>query len=109
LHADIANQEGMKMAVARHYVMIAAEGKEDALNAALVELAAKVRPITGCEGVELLRDTREPTYFMFIERWTSIDAHKAGGQSLGREALNDVMAAIAEPPKGRYLEYLPLA
>lgn len=95
------------MPVARHYVMIAADGKEDALRSALAELAGKVRPLEGCEGVELLQDTRDRTCFMFIERWASIDAHKSAGRLLGREALDAVMAVIDEPPQGRYLDILP--
>lgn len=96
------------MSVARHYVMIAAEGKAEALAMALTALAAKVRPVAGCEGVELMEDSRTPGYFVFIERWASIEAHKAGGQQLGREALAEVMAVIAEPPQGRYLDIVSL-
>lgn len=96
------------MAVARHYVMIAKEGEDSSLKAALTALAAKVSPIEGCEGVEMMQDTRTPTYFVFIERWISTEAHKAGSKALGREALDDVMAALAEPPQGRYLDCLPL-
>jgi quinol monooxygenase YgiN len=94
------------MSVARHYEMRSLEGEEDALEAALIALAVKVEPISGCEGVTLMHDLRNRGQFVFIERWTSIDAHKAGGKMLGREALDDVMAAIAEPPKGRYLDYI---
>jgi quinol monooxygenase YgiN len=96
------------MTIARHYLMIAAQGKEEALKSALAGLAARVRALEGCEGVEMLQDSRAPTDFMFVERWASIEAHKQGGQSLGRDALAEVMAAVAEAPKGRYMEYVPL-
>lgn len=92
------------MPVIRQYVMIAAQGREEAMCSALVELAGKVRPIDGCEGVELYQDPSKPTDFLFLERWTSVDQHKAGGRQLGKEALSAVMAAIAHPPEGRYLQ-----
>lgn len=96
------------MSVLRHYVMIAAEGQESAMAQALTDLAAKVRPLAGCQGVELLQDARERTCYVFIERWASIDAHKEGARYLGKEALAPVMAVIARPPEGRYLEPLPV-
>lgn len=92
------------MTVLRHYVMVATEGRETEMADALRELAGKVSPLDGCEGVEILRDPRQTTYFVFIERWASIDAHKACGRLLGKEALDPVLAAIAQPPEGRYLE-----
>ena len=94
------------MTVLRHYVMVAAEGREAAMAEALRELAGKVAPLEGCEGVEVLQDPRQPTHFVFIERWASIEAHKSGGRLLGKEALDPVLAAIAQPPEGRYLEPL---
>jgi len=96
------------MPILRQYVMIAAEGREETMCKALVDLAAKVRPLEGCEGVELYQDPAKPAYFLFIERWASIDVHKAGAKQLGKEALADVLAAIAQPPEGRYLESIAL-
>jgi heme oxygenase (mycobilin-producing) len=96
------------MSVARHYVMIAAEGKAEALKQALAALAAKVRPLEGSEGVEVFQDAEIPSYFVFVEHWTSIEAHKRGGQLLGRAVLTDVLATIAEPPQGRYLNQIPV-
>ena len=96
------------MPILRQYVMIAAVGREDALCKALIELAAKVRPIEGCEDVELYQDAARPAYFVFIERWVSIDIHKAAARQLGKEALADVLAVLMQPPEGRYLEPIAL-
>lgn len=93
------------MTVARHYVMTAASGQEEVLGAALRELAAAVRLTAGCEGCELLQDTEQPARYVFIEKWASIEAHKAGGASLPKEAFKPVMAALAGPPEGTYLDY----
>lgn len=94
------------MTVARCYEMHAAEGKDAMLETALRALADAVRPLTGCEGVELLRDCGNERRFLFIEKWRSIEAHKDAGKMLGREALTGVMAALDGPPDGSYLDYL---
>lgn len=96
------------MTVLRHYKMTAAEGKEDALRTALVDLAAQVKPLAGCEGVELFADPNDSATFVFIEYWATIDDHKAAGATLGKEAFAPVGAALASPPEGRYLEARPL-
>ncbi len=87
------------MSFVRSYLMIAKPGDEPALAAALERLAGKVRPIEGCTGVELYQDIDKPERFTFLERWTSIDAHKAGGKLLGKEAFAPIMAALAAPPE----------
>lgn len=94
------------MTIARHYVMNAAEGQDAVLETALRNLADVVRGITGCEGVELLRDLGNERRFIFIEKWESVDAHKTGGKQVPREAFAPMMAALDGPPDGAYFDYL---
>lgn len=94
------------MAILRHYVMNAAEGRDKALEAALRDLADKVRPLPGCEGVALLRDVDNARRLVFIETWADIEAHKTAGALIGREAFAPVMAALDGPPEGAYLDCL---
>jgi quinol monooxygenase YgiN len=96
------------MTILRHYKMTAAEGRSDALRAALIDLAAKVEPLTGCEKVELFADTKDGAAYMFVEHWRSVEDHKAAGQALGKDAFALVAATLAVPPEGRYLEAVPL-
>lgn len=91
------------MTICRYYLMTAKQDHADALRSELVQLRAKVEPMHGCEGVELLQDDGDAAKFHFIERWTSKDMHAAAGKSLGREAFAPVMAVLAEPPVGTYL------
>ena len=93
------------MTIARMYRMTAAAGREEALGAAIVGLADLVRPQPGCEGIELLRDSDAPGSFVFIEKWQSIETHKACLGNLPRDVLAPVMAELAGSPEGRYLEY----
>lgn len=94
------------MSIARLYHMTAPEGAAEALQSALEGLAAQVRPIPGCQGVELLQDVDTPHHFTFIEKWESIEAHKASSAHLSKETLKPVMGALAGPPEGAYLACL---
>jgi heme oxygenase (mycobilin-producing) len=94
------------MTTARFYIMHAADGKDGALETALRALVDAVRALPGCEGVELLRDSGNEHRFFFIEKWTSIEAHKDGAKALNKEAFAPVMASLDGPPDGSYLDYL---
>ena len=94
------------MTVARHYVMLAKEGSEAALDRALRAVADAVRPLPGCEGVEMLRDLSNGRRFVFIERWADVEAHKAAGRLLDKSVIAPMMAALDGPPEGSYLDYL---
>ena len=94
------------MTIARHYVMLAKEGSEAALDSALRAVADAVRPLPGCEGVEMFRDLANDRRFVFIERWASVDAHKTAGSMLDKSVITAMMAALDGPPEGSYLDYL---
>jgi quinol monooxygenase YgiN len=96
------------MTVARHYRMNAAEGNGDELVAALQGLAEALKPIAGYQGSDLMRDASEPDRFVFIEKWASVEAHKAGGPHLPKEVLGRLMGLLSGPPEGAYLNYLPV-
>lgn len=96
------------MTVARHYVMHAKDGMDAALESALRAVAEAVLPLPGCEGVEMLRDLGNAQRFVFIERWADVDAHKNAGALLDKSVFGPMMAALAGPPDGAYLDYLTL-
>ena len=91
------------MTFVRSYLMIAKDGEGPALEAALQALAAKVARQAGCAGTELYQDADKPERFTFLERWESVDAQKAGGRAVGKEAFAPIMAALASPPEGASL------
>ena len=94
------------MAIARHYMMESAEGEGDALLSALTALANVVEAIPGCEGVTFLQDIDAPHRFVFIEQWTSIEAHKQGGSAIPKDIMGAVMGALAGRPAAAYMQYL---
>lgn len=94
------------MTVARHYIMHAKEGMDAALESALRAVADGVRPLPGCEGVEMLRDLGNERRFVFIEKWADVDAHKEAGKLLDKSLFGPMMAALDGPPDGAYFDYL---
>jgi len=92
--------------IARYYRMVAARGREAELMQALTDLRRQVQSLEGSLNVDLFHDTKDPSIFIFIERWESIDAHKAAGSKLPKESLGRVMAVLAQPPEGSYLDVI---
>lgn len=97
------------MTIARHYVMHAKDGESAVLETALRNVIDLIRAVPGCAGIELLRDLGNEHRFIFIEKWESVEAHKAAPQHLPDGALGPVMAALDGPPDGGYLDYLQTA
>ena len=59
----------------------AAEGKAEALLPLLRQGQAFSRNAAGCESFELYQRQDEPRKFVFLERWTSLEAHHANMQA----------------------------
>ena len=94
------------MTVARHYVMTAPGGGEAGLEIALGNLAGALKQVPGFKGADLMQDVKQPTRFVFIERWESIEAHRGAGAHLPANATEELQANLAGRPEGAYLNYL---
>jgi quinol monooxygenase YgiN len=86
--------------------MTAAADKGTALADALTKIAAIAEKLPGCEGVQILRDIESPQNFVLIEKWISVEAHKAGLSSFPKEALAPLSTALAAPPEGAYFDHV---
>ena len=95
------------MTVARIYYMHAKEGMSAELEQGLRDLADLVMAnLEGCRGVEVLRDMGNERRFMFIERWDSEEAHKAGAAAFAKLNIGSILAALDGPPDGSYFDSL---
>ena len=94
------------MTTARHYFATAKPGTADVMEQELGKLADIVRALPGSLGFELARDLDNDHRFLFIEKWESVDAHKAAGAHIPREAFATLAATFAGPLEGSYFEYL---
>jgi len=94
------------MTIARLYIMHAKEGHDAALETALRNLAAAVVGFPGSEGTELMRDAGNERRFVFIEKWASIEDHKATQARFKELPMGPLMDALDGPPDGSYFDYL---
>ena len=86
------------MAIKVVYDMTAAAGQGDTFAQALADLAAIVRPLAGCDGVDILRKQSNPEQFSFIESWQSNDAYSDAAKEVPKSAFDPIMALLAAPP-----------
>lgn len=91
------------MSVARQYVLQAAEGREQDLQAALGALAAQVRGCAGCEKVEIFADAKDALSYVFIEHWRGAEDRDAAGAKLGKAAFAPVFETLGGRPEARDL------
>jgi quinol monooxygenase YgiN len=79
--------------------------KPDAVDAALPILStilADTRGFDGCLGVTVIQDTMDPTRFIAIERWASLEhdtAYRQWRAGDGAARMGDLPPLLAGPPK----------
>jgi quinol monooxygenase YgiN len=85
------------MAIVHTYDMTAATGKADDLGGALEALADAVKQIAGSQGAMVLRDSKEPNRFLFLEFWADEASRKAAGSQLPKDIMGRIMGSVAGP------------
>jgi quinol monooxygenase YgiN len=86
------------MSLVRVYQLTAAQGRRDALLAALADLAAALANVPGSAGTETLETVESPGTFAFIERWASEEDHTNSGAVLPKALFGSIMQAIEGKP-----------
>ncbi len=56
----------------------------------------------GCESYQLFQSQDDPTQFIGIEVWTSVEAHRASVKNIAPESIAEFMKLVASPPRGGY-------
>ena len=92
------------MSVTRLNHFVAKPGSAKALLSMLQDVVTQVRESAGCESVQLLQATEDPTRLCVVEVWASVAAHRASFQNAMPEQVQAVMALLAEPPSGAYYD-----
>ena len=90
------------MTVTRISEFRAQEGKDYALRDFLSSVVPAIQSSTGCRSCQLLQGHGDPTRFVMIEVWDSIEAHQASVKNIPSEAFQDVMKLLAGVPSGEY-------
>ena len=78
----------------------AAEGNAANLAALLQQGRDFSRKADGCESFEVYQRQDDPNKFMFLEQWTSLDAHheNVAKNVVGSGHLAKITALLTEPP-----------
>lgn len=88
------------MAIVHTYDLTAGNGKADDLGKALEALAEAVKTIAGSQGAMVLRDSKSPEHFLFLEFWADEASRKAAGSQLPKDVMGQIMGATAGNPIG---------
>ena len=65
-----------------------------------------VRSSPGCESCLILQSEDDPTRFVAIEVWSSVEAHRASIKNIPAEGIREYMNLVALPPTGGYYRTL---
>jgi quinol monooxygenase YgiN len=61
-----------------------------------------VQSSEGCHSYQVFQSQDDPTRFIGIEVWTSVEAHRATVKNISPESINQFMKLVAAPPSGGY-------
>ncbi len=67
-------------------------------------VAPAIRASAGSESYQLFQSRDNPTQFIGIEVWTSVEAHQASVKNIPAESIARFMQLVVGPPSGRYYD-----
>src|ERR1035437_8090150 len=102
-------QKGAAMSLPAVPPSHSAAGQEAALVELLTEGRNRMRSAEGCQSFDVFRDEAEGQSFMFLQQWSSHEAHDAAFAELILQSghLEKVIAALDEPIVQNIYEVVP--
>jgi len=94
------------MAVARIGEVQAKPGLTEELRDFLVSIMPGIRESAGCEFVQLFQSEEDPSKFMMIEVWDSVESHQASMKNIPPEKLGEIRPLLANSPSGSYFQLI---
>ncbi|CAM3452118.1 putative quinol monooxygenase [Shewanella violacea] len=82
----------------------AAEGKSEDLYDFLQSLSSYITQSKGCISYDVFRKYDSPESFAVIERWLSVEAHKASVDNFPKDQMKAAMPLFGRAPKGSYYQ-----
>ncbi|HKY54955.1 MAG TPA: antibiotic biosynthesis monooxygenase [Anaerolineales bacterium] len=74
----------------------------EALRDFLISILPRIKSSHGCESVALYQSHDDPTKFVVIEIWDSIESHQASVKNIPSELLVEIRPLLASAPSGSY-------
>jgi quinol monooxygenase YgiN len=91
------------MTITRIGEMKAQKGQEKALRSFFETIVMPALDASaGMQSYYLLQNQVEPTRFIFIELWDSIEAHRASVKNIDPGQIEIVMKVLTDQPRGEY-------
>ena len=72
------------------------------LQAFLLSIVPSISSSDGCLSCQVLQSHADPTQYVVLEAWDSIEAHQASAKAIPPEMFANVMQLLAGPPRGEY-------
>ena len=82
----------------------AAAGQSDAALASLRQIVPAIEASPGCQSCELLQGLDKPARVVLVERWDSVEAHKAALRAGQPQAFEQLGKLLDRPPTGAYFK-----
>lgn len=92
------------MTITRIGEVQAKPGLTEALRDFLISIMPLIKSSEGCESVTLYQNPGDPTRFIMIEVWDSIESHQASVKKIPPEKLSEIRPLLASAPSGSYYD-----
>ncbi len=92
------------MSITRINEFKAASGKGEELMTFLQSAKSYVTSSPGCASCEILRSQEEPEKIVVIEKWDSIESHKASVAGFPKLKMMAAISLVNGMPKGAYYQ-----
>lgn len=94
------------MSVARIGETQAKEGSVNELREFLKSIIPIIKSSDGCEAVHLYQSESDPSRFLMIEVWDSVESHQASVRNIPAEKLGEIRPLLATSPSGSYFRLI---
>lgn len=72
----------------------------------LLAIIPGIEASEGCESVQLYQSEEDPSMFLMIEVWDSVEWHQASVKNIPPEKLGEIRPLLATSPSGSYFKII---
>ena len=90
------------MSISRIGEVQAKEGFTEELREFLISIMPGIKSAHVCDTVHLYQSENDPTKFIMIEVWDSVESHQASVRNIPPEKLGEIRPLLATSPSGSY-------
>jgi quinol monooxygenase YgiN len=72
------------------------------LQVFLLSVMPTIKSSEGCESIHLYQNQDDPSKFMMLEVWDSVESHQASVRNIPPEKLGEIRPLLATSPSGSY-------